>query len=74
MKSMPKSVPAVCSTCRYWAKDPESQNKRTGEYEQGQCYRHPPTVHLVGEDGAIYTRPVTGWRDFCGDFKVRQDA
>lgn len=74
----PKSVATACVNCEFWSPDRESQNKRTGEYEQGMCFLMPPTVHLTeqndGELGAVYTRPVTAWGDFCGYWKCRVDA
>lgn len=61
-----ETVPAICENCRFW-------KLAQGESGVGECKRFPPQVVRI-ENEAGFVWPLTDWKDFCGEFKLRVDA
>lgn len=54
----------TCSTCRYWnAGNSYLDQTLDGEPTKGECRRRAPV-------GKSSDWPVTGWKDWCGEFEV----
>lgn len=64
-----KAIPEVCKNCRFWSPVDSDDSKE----EFGLCQRFPPTV-VVYDEQASAVRPITEWKDHCGEFKLRIDA
>lgn len=54
----------TCSTCRYWkAGNAYLDQTLNGEPTKGECRRRAPA-------GNPDVWPVTGWKDWCGEFEA----
>ncbi len=58
--TIPEDCMPMCKSCAFWESDTE--------IDGGFCRRQPPAVFMVDDEPAS-TFPVTGERDWCGEFR-----